>query len=86
MINLKSFFGRKCTSVMSMPKLEPASGIARRLAKEFALLQEIETEREVRHNPSYRKATEERIIWRELFDLELQEVDEQIYCRLPRRR
>lgn len=55
-----------------------SSPIAKRLAGEFAVLQEIAFERNFRADPCYGRAAEDRIIWRELFDLELQEVDEQI--------
>jgi len=58
-----------------------ASPVAQRLAQEFALLRELELERTLSGNPSYGRGAEDRIIWRELFDLELQEVDEQISRR-----
>lgn len=49
-----------------------------RLRKAFSQLQNIQLVRNHRQNPRYGKATEERIIWRELLDLELQEIDAQI--------
>ena len=73
-----NLFRRKREMTMSRPKDEPVSLIAKRLAAEVALLQELEFERHSRADPSYGSATEDRIIWRELYDLELQEVDEQI--------
>ena len=59
------------------PKFHHASPIGQRLADEFAFLEEIEFQRNFRGDPSYRKTAEERIVWRELFDLELQELDQQ---------
>ncbi len=58
-------------------KYSHASPIGERLAAEFAFLEEIEFQRNFRGDPTYRKSTEERIVWRELFDLELQELDQQ---------
>jgi hypothetical protein len=49
-----------------------------RLAQAFIRLQNIEFTRNQRQNPVFAKSDEERIIWRELLDLELQELDEQI--------
>jgi len=74
----KAIFGRKQRPAIPEPDCNVQWPIAKRLAEEFAMLQELEFEREDRGDPWYGKATEERIIWRELFDLELQEVDEQI--------
>jgi len=50
----------------------------RRLARAFTRLQNIQLVRAHRQDPLFGKSTEERIIWRELLDLELQDVDEQI--------
>ena len=71
-------FGRNSEQAPPGSKQEIASPIAKRLADEFALLQELEFKRNLRADPHYGRATEDRIIWRELFDLELQEVDERI--------
>lgn len=58
-----------------------ASPVAQRLAQEFPRFRELEFERTFDGDPSYGRATEDRIICRERFDLELQEVDEQISRR-----
>lgn len=58
-------------------KCHHASPIGQRLADEFAFLEELEFQRNFRGDPSYRKDTEERIVWRELFDLESRELDQQ---------
>lgn len=76
-MNWKSFFKRE-----SAPPSTVASPVVRRLAGEFALLNEIEFERASRCDPFYGQGTEERIIWRELLDLELQEMDEEISRRV----
>jgi hypothetical protein len=49
-----------------------------RLVREKARLDEIDSERIDRGDPSFSKAVEHRIIWCELLDLELQDVDERI--------
>ena len=49
-----------------------------RLAKAVAYLERLDVERFSHGNPNLGKSVEERIIWRELLDLELQEFDEQI--------
>lgn len=46
--------------------------------KAFSLLERIQLDRACRRNPLFGRLVEERIIWRELIELELQEVDEQI--------
>jgi hypothetical protein len=48
-----------------------------RLAKAVAYLERLDVERFAHGKPSLGKSIEERIIWRELLDLELQEFDEQ---------
>jgi hypothetical protein len=55
-----------------------------RLAQAFSRLQSIQLVRNHVQDPLFGKSTEDRIIWRELLDLELQDVDEQIddYQRL----
>ena len=53
-----------------------------RLAQAFCRLQNIELVRNYRQDPLFEKCAEERIIWRELLELELQHVDEQIE-RIP---
>jgi hypothetical protein len=49
-----------------------------RLAQAFSRLQNIQLVRNHRQDPWFGKSAEERILWRELLDLELQDVDEQI--------
>ena len=49
-----------------------------RLNRGFSRLQDIELVRNHRQEPLFGKSIEERIVWRELLELELQEVDEQI--------
>jgi hypothetical protein len=49
-----------------------------RLARAFARLESLQIMRGSRANPLLGRAAEEQIIWRELLELELQEVDEQI--------
>jgi len=47
-----------------------------RLAEEKACLEHLDAEREYRGDVDFGKTTEERIVWKELLDLELQEIDE----------
>jgi len=49
-----------------------------RLAQAFFCLQRIQIVRDHRQDPRLGRPEEDRIIWRELLDLELQEVDERI--------
>lgn len=55
-----------------------------RLAEEKARLDNLEEERQRRRNSAYGKVTEERIVWAELLDLELQDVDEQFTTDLDK--
>jgi hypothetical protein len=50
----------------------------RRLVEAFSLLERIEADRASRGNSLLGNVIEERIVWRELIDLELQDVDDQI--------
>ncbi len=50
----------------------------RRLAEAYDCLQQLYRLREDERAPALGKILEERIVWRELLDLELQEIDEQI--------
>lgn len=52
--------------------------IRQRLAEAKVRLEELEAERKLRRDWDYGKAVEERIIWGELLDLELQDIDDQI--------
>jgi hypothetical protein len=54
------------------------SSTQKRLFKAFFCLERLELDRAYRQDPVFCKFLEERIIWRELLDLELQEIDEKI--------
>ena len=54
------------------------SSLHERLAKAAACLESLDCERSSCGDPNLGKAIEKRIVWRELLDLELQDVDEQI--------
>lgn len=54
------------------------SEAGRRLAGAVVLLEDIEMLRDYQHDALYGKNLEERLIWSELLELELQEVDEQM--------
>lgn len=49
-----------------------------RLARACAWLEQLEWQRGAERHPSLGKLLEQRIIWRELLDLELQDLDDQI--------
>lgn len=57
---------------------EETSPVRRRLAESFVRLQNIELVRVEEDDPNYAKTIEDRIVWRELIELELQEIDERI--------
>ncbi len=66
-------------SVRSGRSGESAAGvIPRRLAEENACLEHLLAERECRRDATLGTIAENRIVWRELLDLELQEIDEQV--------
>ena len=50
----------------------------RRLSEEMACLEQLALERKRRNDPEFGKATEDRMIWGELLELELEAIDEQI--------
>jgi hypothetical protein len=54
------------------------SSLHKRLVEAVACLERLDWERSSRGDPLLGKAIEERIIWRELRDLELLDFDEQI--------
>lgn len=54
------------------------SPLASRLAQEKASLDQLDLQRDSRHDTGFEKMTEQKIIWNELLDLELQDIDEQI--------
>ena len=52
--------------------------VQRRLAEEKACLEQIDGERELRGDSGFGRTVEERIVWGELLELELQDIDEQV--------
>lgn len=56
----------------------PATAIRRRLTEEMTSLEHFDAERERRSDSRFGKTTEDRIVWGELIELELQEIDEQV--------
>jgi hypothetical protein len=52
--------------------------IRQRLAEEKARLDRLDAEQELRGDARFGKTTEDRIVWGELIELELQEIDEQV--------
>ena len=69
-----------CTLNLSAPSLEPTSEAVsptrKRLAEGFARLEKIERQRAQGHNSILSRFVEQRIIWRELLRLELQDIEE----------
>jgi len=62
-----------------MPRVPaPSFPTHERLARAFSRLEDMQLVRIEWEDPLLGKSDEERIIWRELLDLELQDVDEQI--------
>ena len=59
----------------------PGCPTRERIARGFSRLQDIQLVRTHGQDLSFGKPAEERIIWRELLDLELQEIDEHIERR-----
>jgi hypothetical protein len=55
-----------------------ADKISRRLAEEKASLDKLDIQRDHQAASDFGKTTEERIIWNELLELELQDIDEQV--------
>jgi len=60
------------------PVRPPICPTRERLAQAFRSLQNISMVRNHRKDPHFGRSVEECIIWRELLDLELQHIDEQI--------
>ncbi len=52
--------------------------VRQRMAEEVARLERLDAERERRGDSRFGMTTEDRIIWRELIDLELQEIDDRV--------
>jgi hypothetical protein len=59
-------------------ELCPPKPVRKRLAKGKAALEHLEAERDRRGDPRFGQTTEDRIVWNELIELELQEIDEQV--------
>ena len=55
-----------------------APSIRRRLTEGKSCLERLDAERQHRGDSRFGKATEDRIVWGELIELELQEIDEQV--------
>jgi hypothetical protein len=62
------------------PELEKcgASTIRHRLEEGKTCLEYLDAERECRSDPSFGRVIEEQVVWGELLELELQDVDEQL--------
>lgn len=67
-------------SVRSKTQAEPwrTRTTRQRLAEAVARLERLDAERERRRDSRLGKTTENRIVWSELIELELQEIDEQV--------
>ena len=60
-------------------RLQPAGwSTQKRLVEAFSCLERLESERAYWQDPVFGGFLEERIIWRELLELELQDIDETI--------
>jgi hypothetical protein len=55
-----------------------AKTIWQRLAEEKACLEHLDAERAGRGDSGFGRSTEDKIVWGELLDLELQDIDEQV--------
>jgi hypothetical protein len=66
----------------AMPQKCSMSTTWRRLAEEKTCLDHLDAERAYRRDSGFGKTTEDRILWSELLDLELQDIDEQARRRL----
>jgi hypothetical protein len=64
--------------VYPRPEFLPEGPVHQRLEEGKQRLEEIEAERQKRRDREFDREEEERIIWGELLDLELQDIDEQI--------
>jgi hypothetical protein len=60
------------------PRLCHEGGIGQRLAEENDRLGRVAAERHLRGDEGFGKTTEDRIVWGELLELELQDIDEEI--------
>jgi hypothetical protein len=80
---LAGLFGMSAKNTLSLPNGEsgrfPTScPTRRRLARAFSVLENIVWTRRRYQDPLFGKAAEERIVWRELLELELQSIDEHL--------
>jgi hypothetical protein len=66
-----------CT-VSRKPGNRPFSAIRQRLVDENVALVKLDAERERLHDSHFAAVAEQRIVWSELLDLELQDIDEQV--------
>jgi hypothetical protein len=77
-MNRKSQF---CTLNLSAGEAPPTAVLScaarSRIEQAFSHLQNIQFARDNRKDPYFGRSTENRIVWRELLELELQEVEEQ---------
>ncbi len=55
-----------------------SASIRKRLEEEKQCLEKLDSERELRGDSDFGKAMENRIVWFELLELELQDIDEQV--------
>ena len=85
-MNRKSQF---CTLNLSAGEAPPTAVLTcaarSRIEQAFSHLQNIQFARDNRKDPYFGRSTENRIVWRELLELELQEVEEQ-FARIGRLR
>ncbi len=56
----------------------PANQLRHRLSDEMHCLEQLDSERQLRGDPGFGKATEDRIVWGELLELELEQIDEEM--------
>lgn len=84
---LLSFVFRADATVVALPPrpsviahrvVEAHTVVEVRMAEEKERLDRMEAERDVRHDRSFEKTTEQRIIWSELLELELEDLDERV--------
>lgn len=61
-----------------MPQTPDGSRVRNRLAEAYRTLEGIERDRRAERDPALGKAMEQRIVQRELLELELQDLDEQM--------
>jgi hypothetical protein len=67
-----------CDSSNQKPESCGTNATRQRLEEEKASLDKLDRERERRGDPGFDRTTEERVVWGELLELELQDLDEQL--------